>query len=201
MPTKEKMKRPAVFLDRDGTVCEEVGYLRQTKDLRLIPGSARAIRQIQQAGWKAVIISNQSGVARGYLTEEAVQTIHTALQEMLQKNGAAVDGIYFCPHHPLGNPPYNIHCHCRKPEPGMLLRGALDLDIDLRKSIVIGDKYSDVQTAQRLNIPGILVLTGFGKGELEKYQQSWERAPVHISKNLLDATAWWFNQLSIEETL
>jgi D-glycero-D-manno-heptose 1,7-bisphosphate phosphatase len=195
------MKRPAVFLDRDGTVCEEVGYLCQVKDLRLIPGSAQAIRQIQQAGWKAVIISNQSGVARGYLTEENVQTIHAALREMLLKKGAAIDGIYYCPHHPQGNPPYNIHCSCRKPEAGMLQRAAKDLDIDLRKSIVIGDKYSDVQTAQRLNIPGILVLTGFGKGELKQYQQNWEKAPTHISKNLLDATVWWFNQLPSEKIL
>jgi histidinol-phosphate phosphatase family protein len=99
------MKKPAVFLDRDGTVCEEVGYLSKVKDLRLIPGSARAIRQIRQAGWKVVIISNQSGVARGYMTEETVRIIHTALREMLLKEGAEIDGIYYCPHHPKGNPP------------------------------------------------------------------------------------------------
>lgn len=185
------MKQPAVFLDRDGTVCEEVGYLSEVKDLRLIPGSVRAIRQIRQAGWKAVIISNQSGVARGYMTEETVQTIHTALREMLQQEGAEIDGIYYCPHHPKGNPPYNIQCSCRKPEAGMLQQAAKDLDIDLKKSIVIGDKLSDVQTAQRLNIPGILVLSGFGKGELEKYQQIWEKAPDYIAENLLDAAGWW----------
>ncbi|NTV83415.1 MAG: D-glycero-beta-D-manno-heptose 1,7-bisphosphate 7-phosphatase [Bacteroidales bacterium] len=193
------MKRPAVFLDRDGTVCEEVGYLREVKDLQLIPGSAQAIRQIKQAGWKVVIISNQSGVARGYLTEQTVQTIHTALQEMLQKEGAGIDGMYYCPHHPKGNPPYNIQCRCRKPEAGMLRQAGKDLDLDLNRSIVIGDKLSDVQTAQRLNIPGILVLTGFGKGELEKYQQNWEKEPDHIAENLLEAASWFLKNSSIKE--
>ena len=193
------MKQPAVFLDRDGTVCEEVGYLREVKDLQLIPGSAQAIRKIRQAGWKVVIISNQSGVARGYLTEETVQTIHAALQEMLQKEEAEIDGIYYCPHHPKGNPPYNMQCDCRKPKAGMLKQATKDLDLDLNRSIVIGDKLSDVQTAQRLNIPGILVLTGFGKGELEKYQQNWEKKPDHIAENLLEAASWFLKNSSIKE--
>jgi len=193
------MKKPAVFLDRDGTVCEEVGYLSEVKDLRLIPGSARAIRQIRQAGWKVVIISNQSGVARGYMTEETVRIIHTALREMLLKEGAEIDGIYYCPHHPKGNPPYDIQCNCRKPEVGMLRQADKDLDLDLNRSIVIGDKLSDVQTAQRLNIPGILVLTGFGKGELETYQQNWEKAPDHIAENLLEAASWFLRNSSKKE--
>lgn len=193
------MNKPAFFLDRDGTVCEEVGYLSQVKDLRLIPGSAQAIRRIREAGWKAVIISNQSGVARGYLSEETVLTIHAALRKMLQHQGAEIDGIYYCPHHPQGNPPYNINCRCRKPESGMLLKAAEELHIDLKKSIVIGDKYSDVLTAQRLNIPGILVLTGFGKSEREKYQSSWEKEPVHIAENLSDAVRWWFNQSATKD--
>ena len=193
------MKQPAVFLDRDGTVCEEVGYLREVKDLQLIPGSAQAIRKIRQAGWKVVIISNQSGVARGYLTEETVQTIHTALREMLLKEEAEIDGIYYCPHHPKGNPPYNMQCDCRKPKAGMLKQATKDLDLDLNRSIVIGDKLSDVQTAQRLNIPGILVLTGFGKGELEKYQQNWEKKPDHIAENLLEAASWFLKNSSIKE--
>ncbi len=188
------MKKPAVFIDRDGTVCEEVGYLSQVKDLRLIAGSAQAIRHIREAGWKAVIISNQSGVARGYLSEETVLTIHTTLRKMLQQQGAEIDGIYYCPHHPQGKPPYNIYCNCRKPESGMLLKAAEELHIDLKKSIVIGDKYSDVLTAQRLNIPGILVLTGFGKSERDKYHSNWEKEPAHIAENLSEAVRWWFNQ-------
>lgn len=188
------MKKPAVFLDRDGTVCEEVGYLSQVKNLRLIPGSAQAIRQIREAGWKVVIISNQSGVARGYLSEETVLTIHGALKKMLQQQDAEVDGIYYCPHHPQGNPPYNIQCSCRKPESGMLVKAARELQIDLNKSIVIGDKYSDVLTAQRLNIPGILVLTGFGKSERDKYQSNWVKEPAHIAENLSEAVRWWFDQ-------
>lgn len=195
------MKEPAVFIDRDGTVCEEVGYLSQLKDLRLIPGSAQAIRRIREAGWKAVIISNQSGVARGYMSEKTVLTIHAALRKMLQHQDAEIDGIYYCPHHPQGNPPYNIYCRCRKPESGMLLKAAEELHIDLKRSIVIGDKYSDVLTGQRLNIPGILVLTGFGKSERDKYQSHWEQEPAHIAENLSDAVHWWFNQSTTNDKL
>jgi D-glycero-D-manno-heptose 1,7-bisphosphate phosphatase len=128
-----------------------------------------------------------------------VQTIHSALREMLQKEGASIDGMYFCPHHPKGNPPYNILCSCRKPAAGMLRQAAKDLDIDLKKSVVIGDKISDVQTAQGLQRPGILVLTGFGKDEQEKYQGNWEKAPDYIAENLLEAVSWFLKNSSFIE--
>jgi D-glycero-D-manno-heptose 1,7-bisphosphate phosphatase len=183
-------KTPAVFVDRDGTINQEVGYIGQVKDLMLIPGSAEAIRLVNQSGRKVVVISNQSGVARGYFDEQVVETINAALVNMLAAEHAQVDGIYYCPHHPKGYPPYNIECSCRKPASGMLLQATDDLNIDLTKSAVIGDKYTDVLTGHRLGIPGLLVCTGFGEGEIEKYSVTWNRAPDFIAADLLEAVRW-----------
>ena len=182
---------PAIFVDRDGTICEEVNYLRRVEDLHLLPFAAEALRLARQAGYRVVIISNQSGVARGYMEESTVQEINQALQEMLREQGAEVDGIYYCPHHIQGNPPYNIDCPCRKPNPGMLYRAQEDLHLDLAHSVVIGDKYSDVETAHRVNIPGILVLTGYGREEKERIAQQHLPPPEYIASDLQDAVRWW----------
>jgi D-glycero-D-manno-heptose 1,7-bisphosphate phosphatase len=188
-----RVKKPAVFLDRDGTICEEVGFLKNIEDFRLISGSGPAIRDINAREWYTVVISNQSGIARGFMNEKEVDTVNQHMLEILRKENAKLDGIYFCPHHPKGNPPYNIHCKCRKPSPGMLLQAQQDLNIDLEESVVIGDKYSDVKTGHNLNASGILLLTGFGKRELRRYRNKWERPPDYIAKNLSEAIRWWFN--------
>jgi D-glycero-D-manno-heptose 1,7-bisphosphate phosphatase len=193
---KKNAKTAAVFLDRDGTICEEVGYLSNEKDLSLIPGASRAIELINQAGWKVIIISNQSGIARGYMNSEEVDRVNQKLLEMLEAEGAQIDGVYYCPHHPQGNPPYNIQCDCRKPGAELLERAASDHHLALDKSIMVGDKYSDVETAIRLNIPGILLRTGFGEGEIRKYEQQWEQAPDYIAGDLLEAIEWWFAGIS-----
>lgn len=190
----KQRKRPAVFLDRDGTICKEIGYLSRVEDIVLLPGSVEAIRKINQSGAAAVLISNQSGVARGFFPETVVQTINRALAETLAKEGVHLEGMYYCPHHPDGKPPYNIVCNCRKPAPGQIYRAMDELNLTLSGSVVIGDKWSDVETAQNLNIPGILVLTGYGKKELEKYRQHWERPPAFIAENLLAAVEWWLEQ-------
>jgi D-glycero-D-manno-heptose 1,7-bisphosphate phosphatase len=183
----------AIFLDRDGTVCEEVGYLSDENKLRLIPGASKAINMANQAGWKVIIVSNQSGIARGYMDSDTVDRINRRLIKLLGQEGARLDGIYYCPHHPQGLSPYNIQCDCRKPGAGLLRKAARDHQLALDKSVMIGDKYSDVDTAIRLNIPGILVRTGFGEGEIQKYGQQWNQAPDYIAKDLLDAMDWWFN--------
>lgn len=187
-------KNPAVFIDRDGTINEEVGFLGNVKDLRLIPGSAEAIRKINKTGWKVVVISNQSGVARGYFNESTVCTINNALIKMLDNHYAHVDGIYYCPHHLQGNPPYNIDCPCRKPQSGMLLKAAEELAININKSVVIGDKYTDVLTAHRLGLPGILVRTGFGEEQIDKYSSHWNQPPDYIADNLRDAVNWIYRK-------
>jgi D-glycero-D-manno-heptose 1,7-bisphosphate phosphatase len=151
--------RRAVFLDRDGVVVEDVGYLRSPDQLRLLPGAAEAIRRLREAGYLAIVVTNQSGVARGYFGEEDVRRAHAALEEMLRAAGTKLDAIYYCPHHPTeGEPPYRVACSCRKPEPGMLLQAAADLGIDLKASALIGDKPSDVEAAHRAGCRAALVV-------------------------------------------
>ncbi|HEU0071998.1 MAG TPA: D-glycero-beta-D-manno-heptose 1,7-bisphosphate 7-phosphatase [Alphaproteobacteria bacterium] len=156
--------RPAVFLDRDGTIVEDVDYLTRPDQLRLIPGAAAAIRGINQMGYAAVIVTNQSAVARGMLSESALAEVHVRLREMLAAAGAHIDGIYHCPHLPDGQiAQYARQCDCRKPAPGMLLQAARDLGIDLPASIMIGDSLRDLEAGKAAGCrQSILVKTGQG---------------------------------------
>ncbi len=192
-------KKPAIFLDRDGTICQEVGYLRKIEDLKLIDRSIQAIQKINQHKWLTIIVSNQSGVARGYMDEETVEEINIELVKLLKKHQARIDGIYYCPHHPQGNPPYRMNCSCRKPSPGMILRATKEFNIDLNHSVIMGDKYTDILTAHKLNIPGILILTGYGKEEYQKHKDKWEKSPYYIANNLYEAVEWWFKKVSFEK--
>lgn len=175
----------AVFLDRDGTINEEVGYLSRPDQLRLIPGASRAIRLINEGGMKAVVVTNQSGVARGYFSEEMVETIHGRLDEMLREKGARIDRFYFCPHHPVyGNGPYKIACSCRKPESGLFLRASEELDIDLARSYVVGDMLKDIDAGKRVGAKGVLVRTGYGRNVTQTDK------PAYIAEDVLDAVKW-----------
>jgi D-glycero-D-manno-heptose 1,7-bisphosphate phosphatase len=157
------------FLDRDGTINEEVDYLRTPEQLRLIAGAGPAIRSLNQHGILTCVISNQSGIARGFLTENDLIPIHAKLEEELRVSHARVDRIYYCPHHPTeGRPPYNVTCECRKPAPGMLLQGAKELGIDLGRSFVAGDRIVDVQAGKAVGATTILVLTGYGATTLQE---------------------------------
>ena len=171
---------PAVFLDRDGTINEDTGYIDSPERLIIIDGVSSAIRELNSRGFKVVIITNQSGVARGYFTKEAVDAVNKRLEEILIKEGAHIDGIYYCPHHPDDN------CECRKPRTGLLQMAKDDLDIDFKKSYVVGDKLSDVEIAQNIGSKGILVLTGMGKDERKKINHR----PSHIANDLRDAVEW-----------
>ncbi len=153
----------AVFLDRDGTINEEVGYLRNLADLRLIPGAGAAIKRLNDSGMKVVLVTNQSGIARGYFSESLLQEIHDRLEQMLRDEGARLDAIYYCPHHPsAGNSHYTRDCDCRKPGTGLIDRAARDLNIDVKHSYVVGDKWSDVELGQRAGAHSVLVRTGYG---------------------------------------
>jgi D-glycero-D-manno-heptose 1,7-bisphosphate phosphatase len=207
---KEKDKRyAAVFLDRDGTINEEVGYLDRLDKLRLIPGAAEAIRLINESGMKAVVVTNQSGVARGIFDEAFVDQVHRRLRAMLGEEGAALDGFYSCPHHPTeGRGGYLRSCNCRKPAPGLLLRAADELFLDPERSYVIGDTLKDIEAATRIGARGILVRTGYGAEVAEALESagkpqpnnpgSGERMhgagapirPVHIAGDLLAAVRW-----------
>jgi D,D-heptose 1,7-bisphosphate phosphatase len=187
-------RNSAIFLDRDGTINEEVGYLDRPERLRIIPAAFEAIRLINQSGMKAVVVSNQSGVARGFFTKERVREINVLIQNTLQQRGAFIDRFYFCPHHPTeGSALYKKACVCRKPQPGMLYQAARDLEIDLARSYMIGDRYLDMETARRAGVRGVLVLTGCGRKETEGEGPDMETAdnrPEHIASDILEAVHW-----------
>lgn len=181
----------AVFIDRDGTLTEEVGYVNHPKRLRLLPRSAEAIRRLNRARLKAVMVTNQTGVARGYFSEEILQAVNESLVGQLKAEGAYLDGLYVCKHHPtIGEPPYRAVCDCRKPKPGLLRRAAADLGLDLSRSWTVGDKISDILAGQRAGTGSILVLTGYGLGEWEYRRSLWRTQPDHVAEDLLAAVEW-----------
>lgn len=180
--------RPAIFLDRDGTLSHEVGYVNHPSRFRLYPWSVGAVRAINQAGWLAVIVTNQAGVARGYFPEVVVDEVNGRLRESMAAGGARLDGLYVCLHHPtVGEPPYRRDCDCRKPRPGMLRRAEAELGADLARSWVVGDRLSDVQLAWSVGARGALVLSGYGKGESTYLAPQWERTPDLVAPNALFA--------------
>jgi histidinol-phosphate phosphatase family protein len=173
----------AVFLDRDGTVNEEVNYLSKPENFRLLPGAALAIRLLKAQGWRVIVISNQSGVARGYYTESDVAAIHERLRADLAQAGTGVDAIYYCPHHP------DDACACRKPGTLLFEQAARDCDLDLAASYVVGDKQSDLLPGKRLGCATILVLTGYGRRELALAGQQGCQ-PDYIAADLYQAAKW-----------
>lgn len=182
------MKRRAVFIDRDGTLSEEVGYINHPSRFLLFPYAAGAVKLLNDHEWLAVIITNQAGVARGYFDEAMIQTVHDNLKRDLQSAGARIDGIYYCAHHPsVGEPPYRQDCDCRKPKPGLIKRAATDLNIDVQQSWMIGDRYSDIELARNAGVRSALVLSGYGRGEWESQRSSWQHQPDLIAENLFEA--------------
>jgi D-glycero-D-manno-heptose 1,7-bisphosphate phosphatase len=177
-------RRPAVFLDRDGTVTEEVGYLNHVSRLRLLSGAPEAIRRLNQSALPVILVTNQSGVGRGYFPEALVLEIHDQLKAELAKAGARIDGLYYCPHISADK------CECRKPKTGMLERAASEFGLDLKKSFVVGDRHSDVELAYRAGARSIFVRTGYGEGELAWHAKNWPRQPEFIAVDLLEAVHW-----------
>lgn len=152
----------AVFLDRDGTINVEKEYLYQAKEFEFIPGAPEAIRLLNQAGTLVVVVTNQSGVARGYYTEDDVHNLHRHIARELERFGAHVDDWLYCPHHPAGRGSYALPCNCRKPLPGLLQEAAARHDIDLENSTMIGDKLADIEAGRAAGCRTILVRTGYG---------------------------------------
>jgi D-glycero-D-manno-heptose 1,7-bisphosphate phosphatase len=182
------MKRRAVFIDRDGTVSEEVGYVNHPTRYRVFPYTAPAIKLLNDAGVLAVLVTNQAGVARGYFAEEMIGQVHDLLRQALARGGAQLDAIYYCPHHPsVGAPPYRLDCDCRKPRPGLIERAARDLDIDLPASWMIGDRYGDVELARNAGVRSAFVLSGYGRGEWEYQRAGWQHEPDLVADDLLAA--------------
>ncbi len=183
--------RAAVFIDRDGTLTEEVGYVNHPARLRLLPRAAEAVRRLNRAGVAAVVATNQAGVARGYFSADVLHAVNAALVRQLEEAGAHLDGIYVCAHHPTeGEPPWRADCDCRKPRPGLLERAAAELGLDLGASTVVGDKASDLVVARHVGARAVLVLTGYGLGEWEYRRASFPVPPDHVAEDLLAAVDW-----------
>ena len=180
--------RRAVFIDRDGTISEEVGYINHPSRFRVFPYAAPAIKHLNDAGWLAIVVTNQAGVARGYFSEDLIQTVHSEMTKALENGGARLDAVYYCAHHPsVGEPPYRFDCECRKPKPGLISRAARDFNIDLAGSWMVGDRYSDVELARNAGVKSMFVLSGYGRGEWEHQRPNWTEQPDLVAEDLLEA--------------
>ena len=178
-------RRPGVLLDRDGTLIEERNYLADPDGVALIPGAAAAVARWNAAGVPVGVVTNQAGVARGFFAVDAIDAVHARLFELLEAEGARVDGVWFCPHHPDFTGP----CRCRKPAPGMAEEAAAALGLDLARSWVIGDKASDVELGTGVGGTGILVETGHGAKDRDAVAPG-----TPIFPDLAAAAAAWFEE-------
>jgi len=185
------MTNRAIFLDRDGTLNEEDGPITSPERFRLYNFAAEAVRLINQSGWKAIVLTNQSGVARDYFSEATLIEIHERMEESLRLQGARIDAIYYCAHHPdYGSPTYRLDCDCRKPKPGLAERAARDFNLDLNRCYSIGDRYRDIEAGYAVGARGVMVMTGLGRGEYETDRRCWPRQPDHVADDLLEAVKW-----------
>ena len=194
---KDQAARPArtVFLDRDGTINQEVNYLRRAGDVRLLPGAGQAIARLNAAGLKVVVVSNQSGLARGLFDEADLAGVQVELNRQLAAQGARVDAYYFCPHHPQGVVEhYAQACLCRKPGTGLLTQAAEEMGLALEGSFMVGDRLLDVACGRALGLASILVATGHDDGPPSGPQET----PDFRAADLAEAVAWILARLEGE---
>ena len=198
--------KQAVFLDRDGTLIEEVGYLDCPEDIRVYPAAFDAVSKINESGALAIVITNQSAVARGWVNEQDLQQWHQLIARTFQANGSRLDGFYYCPHHPdMGSEPYKRVCTCRKPKPGLLQRAANELNINLLSSYMVGDRLIDIETGHRASCGSILVKSGCGLLELDQLNNREKtdadsvnhlQRPDQVVTDVLDGVKWILEQTS-----
>lgn len=192
------MKKPAVFMDRDGTINEQMGYINHLSRFKILERVPEAIRLLNDSDFLTIMVSNQSGVARDYFPIDLVYDVHSFLEKKLQKKGAHLDGIFFCPHYPSGKiREYCRECDCRKPKTGLLDQANDIFDIDMSRSYVVGDRYTDMEFAERAGLKGILVKTGYGRGDIEYVLPQKGVKPVYIAEDLFDAVQWIINSVRI----
>ena len=188
---KKNIPCPAVFLDRDGTINEQMGYINHLCRFQLLAGAADAIKKLNDATIPVVVISNQSGLARGYFPEELLIAVHEKMNSLLAEKGAHVDGIYYCPHHPEAKEKrFRETCNCRKPKPGLVLQAARELNLDPAKSFVVGDRWSDIKTAANCGAKSVLVRTGYGRGDEQYIGPHQEIQPDYKAEDLPEAVDW-----------
>ena len=184
------MKKRAVFLDRDGTINRDVGYPNSYDMVEIYPYSFSSVKKINEAGFLAVIVTNQAGIGKGFIEEKSLHEIHRRLRLDFAKKKAFFDGIYYCPHYDQSEiPEYRRACSCRKPNPGMAQQAVRDLNIDTTKSYMIGDKVEDILFGLNIQATPILLLTGFGQNSLPKLLDKGIE-PAHVAETLLDAVDW-----------
>ena len=183
------MTRPAVFLDRDGTLLEEAGYLDRLERLVFFPYTIDAVRLLNRAGFTVVVVTNQAGIARGIFKESFVAEAHRHVADRLAAGGARVDGFYYSPHHPEAVvEEFRRDCDCRKPKPGMLTRAAADLDLTLGRSFVVGDRWHDLEAGQQVGARTLLVRTGYGRTEEATPKRHVQ--PAAVVDNVIEAVSW-----------
>lgn len=188
--------KPAVFLDRDGTINEEVNYLSRPEDARLIPGAGPAVARLNRAGFQVVVISNQSGLARGYFDDSDLAKVQAELGRQLAAFGAHIDAYYICPHLPPPHgkvPELAFECDCRKPEPGLIIKAAGQMHLDLGASFMVGDRLKDVACGHRAGVRGILVQTGHDDGP----PAGLDEAPEFVAADLAGAVNWILAQSAV----
>lgn len=185
-----------VFLDRDGTINEEVEYLHRLEDLKLLPGVAGALRRLKDRGFKLVVVTNQAGVARGYYGEEDVISLHQYLNSLLAQDGAEIDRFFYCPHHPThGIGEYRRECHCRKPETGMFEMAEKYFEVDKASSFMIGDKLLDTEAGKRYGVATVLLGTGYGKELYDGLTEEEKRNSFdHYAPTMKEAADWILNR-------
>ncbi len=182
------MLHPAVFLDRDGTMIRDVGYLDRLERLSLFPYTIDAVRLLNRGGYKVVVVTSQAGVAHGSVTEEFLEEAHGAITQRVAEAGGRIEAFYYCPHHPhAALERYRTDCECRKPKPGMIRNAARDLSLDLSKSFTVGDRWRDIEMGLSAGTKGVLVETGYGKTEAPKRPS--HIAAVPVVSTLIDAAS------------
>ena len=187
----ESMGRAGVFLDRDGTINEQMGYINHVSRFVVLPGVAGAISMLNAHHIPVCVVTNQSGLARGYFPPKLLDEVHCMMTDILAQSGAHLDGIYICPHHPEAKEAqYRKACTCRKPQPGLLYRPAEEQGVDLTRSYVVGDRWSDLKAAAAVGAKGVLVLTGYGKGDYEYIGPSQSITPDFVADDLAAAVSW-----------
>ena len=182
--------RQAVFLDRDGTMIHDMGYLRRLEDLRWFPWSIDAIRMLNRAGFAVCVTTNQGGIGKGLYDEAFVERTHAEMSATLAASGGRIDGWFYCPHHPRAvDPALRLECDCRKPRPGMIHQAAKQFDLDLSRSFVVGDKMADVGLGNAVGAQSILVKTGYGQTEVSLHNGEVPGA-AYVAETLAEAVSW-----------
>ncbi len=180
--------KSTAFIDRDGTINIDGGYINHPDNFEIYPFAAQALRMLNMAGWQVVIITNQSGIGRGFYTTEIMNEIHAKMYKHLESQGVRIDGLYYCPHDPNSKiEEYRKDCDCRKPKTGMFEQAIRELPVDTKNMMIVGDKYGDMEAGFKIGAKTIMVNTGYGRGEFVQKSARWPRQPDHRAENLLEA--------------